>query len=91
MLLVSTGLVSVNPYPSKINIPIPAKNSATSLDKGAPPDIKNLILPPKNWSQLYVVLKLGRKSAVTKRGNYLLSIKVVYELCGWLYKEEKWD
>ena len=45
-LVVKTGLVSVNPYPSRIITFKEAKNSATSGDRGAPPDIKNLILPP---------------------------------------------
>ena len=36
-----------------------------------------------------MLLKEGRKSAVTKGGNYFLSVKMVYEVNGWLYKEEK--
>ena len=36
------ALLIVNQY----KIPMPAKNSAIFLDKGAPPDIKNLIFPP---------------------------------------------
>ena len=43
LLAVRTGLVSVNPYPSKIIISREAKNSAIFLDNGAPPEIKNLI------------------------------------------------
>ena len=43
---VKTGLVSVRPYPSRIVTFNEAKNSATSDDKGAPPDMKNLKAPP---------------------------------------------
>jgi len=38
-----------------------------------------------------MLLKEGRKSAATKGGNYFLSVKMVYEVNGWLYKEEKED
>jgi len=38
-----------------------------------------------------MLLKEGRKSAATKGGNYFLSVKLVYEVNGWLYKEEKED
>ena len=38
-----------------------------------------------------MLFKEVRKSAVTKGGNYFLSVKMVYEVNGWLYKEEKED
>jgi hypothetical protein len=46
VLEVRTGLVSVRPYPSRMITSNEAKNSATSEDSGAPPEIKNLIFPP---------------------------------------------
>jgi len=38
-----------------------------------------------------MLLKEVRKSAATKGENYFLSVKLVYEVYGWLYKEKKED
>src|SRR3989304_5394641 len=45
-LLVSTGQVSVRPYPSRMRMPAAWKNSAISRDSGAPPETAKRSLPP---------------------------------------------
>ena len=51
--IVITGLVSVKPYPSIIEIPIPQKNDPTSFDSADPPDEQALTLPPNAALNLF--------------------------------------
>ena len=51
--IVITGLVSVKPYPSIIEIPIPQKNEPTSFDNADPPEEQALTLPPKAALNLF--------------------------------------
>jgi len=45
-LQLTTGDVSVNPYPCKVGNPIAFKNEPTSLSKAPPPDTNAFKFPP---------------------------------------------
>ena len=77
-LQLTTGEVSVSPYPCKVGKPIALRKIPTSLSRAPPPDTKVIKLPP-NCFLIFLLTNLSKILSINLSKNVSFFFK-----CHWL-------